>query len=457
MRKFIGDWNFYKKIFALAIPIMIQNGITNFVNMLDNIMIGRVGTVEMTGVAISNQLIFVFNLCVFGAISGAGIFGAQFFGKNDHDGVRYTFRYKVIVSFIITLIGVSVFFFFGNDISRMYLMGEGSAADVQNSLRFAREYMLIMLIGLLPYSLAQCYSGTLRETGQATVPMFAGVGAVIVNLVFNYLLIFGKFGFPKLGVHGAAIATVISRFFELFIVALWTHKNQNENIFIKGIYKSFNIPKVLVKNITLKGLPLMINETMWAAGVAIVNQTYSTRGYDVVSANNICQTFFNVFGVAFMAVGAAIAIILGQMLGASEEKLAKEASFKLIAFSVFVSSVVSVLFFLCSGFIPNLYNTGATVKATATSLMRICALTMPLEAFAHASYFTLRSGGKTVITIIFDSCFVWLITYPAAFLLCNFTSLSILWIFAICQSLNLIKCVAGYILVDKGIWIKNIV
>ena len=119
MRKFIGDWNFYKKIFALAIPIMIQNGITNFVNMLDNIMIGRVGTVEMTGVAISNQLIFVFNLCVFGAISGAGIFGAQFFGKNDHDGVRYTFRYKVIVSFIITLIGVSVFFFFGNDISRM--------------------------------------------------------------------------------------------------------------------------------------------------------------------------------------------------------------------------------------------------------------------------------------------------------------------------------------------------
>lgn len=456
-KKLIGDKAFYKNVLALAIPIMLQNGITNFVNMLDNVMIGRVGTIEMTGVAIANQLIFVFNLCIFGAVSGASIFGAQFFGKGDHKGVRDTFRFKILICFTITTLGIAILYFFGNDLTSLYLTGEGSPRDAAASLEFAREYMLIMFIGFLPYTFSQCYSGTLRETGQATVPMFAGVSAVLINLALNYVLIYGKFGAPALGVRGAAIATVVSRFAELLFVALWTHINKDKNKFISGVYKSFRIPKTLAKQITIKGFPLLFNETMWAAGVAVVNQCYSTKGYDVVSANNINQTFFNVFGVAFMAVGAAIAIILGQMLGANKNKEAKDASFKLITFSVFVSVIVSILYFVLAKYIPYMYDTTDSVMLMATRLMQICAVTMPLDAFAHASYFTLRSGGKTFITILFDSCFVWFITLPTAFVLCNYTSMSILVIYAICQMLNLIKCIAGTILVEKGIWIKNIV
>ncbi len=456
-KRLIGNKAFYKTVLALAIPIMLQNGITNFVNMLDNVMIGRVGTIEMTGVAIANQLIFVFNLCIFGAVSGASIFGAQFFGKGDHKGVRDTFRFKVLICFTITTLGIAVLYFFGNELTSLYLTGEGNPADAKASLEFAREYMLIMFIGFLPYTLSQCYSGTLRETGQATVPMFAGVSAVLLNLALNYILIYGRLGAPALGVRGAAIATVISRFAELLFVALWTHINKDKNKFILGVYNSFKIPKTLIKQITIKGFPLLFNETMWAAGVAVVNQCYSTKGYDVVSANNINQTFFNVFGVAFMAVGAAIAIILGQMLGANKTKEAKDASFKLIAFSVFVSIIVSIVYFFLAKYIPYMYDTTDSVMHMATRLMQICAVTMPLDAFAHASYFTLRSGGKTFITILFDSCFVWFITLPTAFVLCNYSSLSILMIYAICQLLNLIKCVAGTILVENGIWIKNIV
>ncbi len=457
LKKFIGNKAFYKMVLALAIPIMLQNGITNFVNMLDNVMIGRVGTIEMTGVAIANQLIFVFNLCIFGAVSGASIFGAQFFGKGDHKGVRDTFRFKVLVCLIITTLGILILYFFGNNLTSLYLTGEGDPLEAEMSLDFAREYMLIMLIGFLPYTISQCYSGTLRETGQATVPMLAGVSAVFVNLILNYILIYGKLGLPALGVKGAATATVISRFVELIFVSLWTHTHKDKNKFIVGVYKSLKIPKALVLQICIKGFPLLFNETMWAAGVAVVNQCYSTKSYDVVAANNINQTFYNVFGVAFMAVGAAIAIILGQMLGAGKEKEARDASFKLITFSVFVSVIVSTIYFFCAGFIPHMYDTTASVMKLATHLMQICAISMPLEAFAHASYFTLRSGGKTFITILFDSCFVWLLTLPTAYILCNFTSLSILTVYAICQSLNLIKCAMGAILVEKGIWIKNIV
>jgi len=457
LKRFIGDKAFYKTVLSLAIPIMIQNGITNFVNMLDNIMIGSVGVVEMTGVAIANQLIFVFNLCIFGAVSGASIFGAQYFGKGDHKGVRDTFRFKIIICLAITTLGVAILYFFGDQLTSLYLTGEGNPEDAAASLEYARQYMLVMFIGLLPYTISQCYSGTLRETGQATIPMVAGVTAVFVNLVLNYVLIYGAFGAPRLGVIGAAIATVVSRFFELLFVALWTHLNKDKNKFIVGVYKSLKIPKLLVKQITIKGFPLLFNETMWAAGVAVVNQCYSTKGYDVVSANNINQTFFNVFGVAFMSVGAAIAIILGQMLGANKNKEAKDASFKLIAFSVFVSVVVSIIYYFTAEFIPRFYNVNDSVMDMATRLMQICALTMPFDAFAHASYFTLRSGGKTFITILFDSCFVWALTLPTAFILCNYTSLSIFSVYLICQLLNIIKDIAGAILVANGIWIKNIV
>ncbi len=457
LKKFIGTKDFYKSVFALVIPIMIQNGITNFVNMLDNVMVGRVGTTQMTGVAVTNTLIFVFNLCIFGAISGAGIFGAQFYGKGDNEGVRYVFRFKMMVSIVFAALACALFVFFGGNLISLYLSGEGTPEDIAAAFGFAREYMLIMLIGFLPFCITQAYASTLRETGHSVLPMVAGVIAVLTNLMLNYLLIFGKFGAPKLGVAGAAIATVISRFIEAFILIIYTAIKQNENVFIKGAFKSLYVPIYLIKRICVKGIPLMLNETLWAAGMAMVNQCYSLRGLSVVAANNINSTFFNVFSVAYFAVGIAIGILLGQLLGANKKQEAKDTATKLIAFSVFISLIVGALFYVCAIFIPNIYNTTEEVKTIATGLMQICALTMPIEAFVHAAYFTLRSGGKTAVTFIFDSGFVWAIHVPVAFVLSRFTSLPILTLYLLCQLLGLLKAAIGFHFVKKGVWINNIV
>lgn len=455
--KLFGDREFYKKVLALSLPMMIQTGITNFVNMLDNVMVGQVGTVQMTGVAVANQLIFIFNLCIFGACSGAGIFGAQFFGNSDHKGVRDTFRFKLIFCSALTVLFMLVFWLAGKPLINLYLQGEGSAADAAASLSYSYKYLLYMLVGLLPYTLSQCYFSVLRETGKTVPPMVAGVTAVFVNLVLNYVLIFGHFGAPKLGVVGAAVATVISRYIELLIIAVWTHKNPEKNKFIVGTYRSAKIPRALVRQIIARGTPLMLNEALWAAGIALVNQCYSVRGLSVVAANNISQTFWNVFAVAFTAVGGAIGIILGQLLGADKYDEAKEESRRLITFTVLCSVIVMLVYIPAAEFIPLIYKTEASIRLTATRLMQIGALCMPLDAFAHATYFTLRSGGKTFITFLFDSCFVWVVNVPVAFCLSHFTSLNILAIFAICQALSLIKCAIGAWLVEKGIWIKNIV
>ncbi len=453
IKNLFGNRAFYKRVLAITVPIMIQNGITNFVNMLDNVMVGRIGTVEMTGVAVANQLIFVFNLCIFGAISGAGIFSAQYYGSGDHKGVRDTFRFKLLVCLGLSLIGITVFTFGGDALINTYLRGEGNVSDAEASLGFGRDYLNIMLIGLIPYAFAQCYSGTLRETGQTLVPMYAGVSAVIVNLALNYILMF----IVGWGVNGAAIATVISRFVELGIVSLWTHVHSEKNPFIKGAYRSMRIPIALVKNITKKGMPLLINESLWASGMATLNACYSVRGLDVVAANNICQTFFNVFSVAFLSVGGAIGIILGQMLGAGDEAGAKDSARKLIAFSVMISLGIGLVYALCTPFIPLIYNTDTSVRTLASRLMLVSAIAMPIDAFANAAYFTLRSGGKTFITFLFDSCFVWSVSVVAAFLMVNFTSLGVVSIFAVCQGLGLLKCALGFVFVKKGIWVRNIV
>lgn len=455
--KYIGDKLFYKKVMLVAIPIMIQNGITNFVNLLDNMMVGRLGTVEMTGVAIVNQLMFVFNLTIFGAISGAGIFTAQFFGKNDDKGIRATFRYKILTSLLITGAGILIMLFFGESLIKLYLTGEGNAEQIEQSLAFAKQYLGIMLIGIVPFAISQCYSGTLRETSETIIPMKAGIVSVCVNFILNVVLIFGYLGFPRFGVAGAAIATVISRFAELMFVAYKTHRHSDRYMFIKGAYKSFKIPGKLSFEITKKCIPLMLNEALWAGGMATLVQCYSVRGYDVVSALNINSTVSNVFNVSFIAMGSAVAIIIGQMLGRGDKKEAIDADRKLIVFSLMICTAVGVVMAIAAPFFPLLYKTSDDIRSLASQFILCAAVCMPIHSVANACYFTLRSGGKTLITVLFDSCFVWVISVPLAFVLSRYTQIPVVPLYFVCTAIDVVKCIIGLVMIKKGIWINNIV
>ncbi len=455
--KFFGDMAFYKKALIVAVPIMIQNGITNFVSLLDNIMVGSVGTIEMTGVSIANTLLFVFNLTVFGGVSGAGIFLSQFFGKGDIEGMRYCARYKMYLGILLSLLGISVLLLFGEPLVMLYLRGEGNLADIEASLAVGVNYINIMLIGIPAFVFSQCYASSLRETGRAVTPMIAGIIAVCINLIFNYILIFGKFGAPALGAEGAAIATVISRYVELLIVVIYSHIKREELGFTKGLFASFKIPKKLFSDITVKGMPLLLNEMFWAGGVALLNQSYSMRGYDVVSAVNISTTITNVTNVIFIANGIAIGIIVGQILGAGKIEEAIDTDRKLIVFSVLTSFVSVIALIALSGVFPLIYETGDSVRQLASTFIIICACISPFSAFANATYFTLRSGGKTFITVIFDSVYACLIVGSIAFCLSRFTDIPIIPLYIICQGLETVKCIVGFILVKSGIWVNNMV
>ena len=188
-KRLFGDRKFYSMVLAVALPIMAQNGVTNFVSMLDNIMVGQLGTEPMSGVAIANQLLFVFNLCIFGATSGAGIFGAQFYGSGDTNGLRSTFQFKLLLCAGLTVLAIGILMAFPEPLIRLYLHEGGSAADIEATLQYGLDYVRVMLWGLFPFMIVQVYSSTLRETGQTIVPMVASMAAILVNLTFNYFLI----------------------------------------------------------------------------------------------------------------------------------------------------------------------------------------------------------------------------------------------------------------------------
>ena len=453
----IGDRAFYKNVAGIVVPVIIQNAITNFVSLLDNVMVGQVGTLQMSGVAIANQLFFVFYLCVFGGISGAGIFTAQYAGANDDEGIRYTFRFKILTVAALLALALTIFLGWGKNLVSLYLTDTSDPQAVADTLGYSLEYIHIILWGLLPYAVSCCYAGTLRETGETMLPMFASLAAVFTNLCGNYILIYGHLGLPALGVRGAAIATVASRFVELFILVFVTHRHKLRFRFIEGAWRSMAIPKNLSLAILRRGSPLIVNECLWSIGQAMLTQLYSVRGLSVVASFNISNTVADLFNVVFLSLGSATAIMIGQALGANEIDRAKREVWHLASLSVGCCLVMGGLLAAVSPFIPYIYNTTDEVRSLASVLLRISAIFMPFNAFTNVMYFTMRSGGKTVLTFLFDSGSTWCLCIPIAAVLVYWTGVPVTVVYTAVLSTYILKGIIGLILIRKGVWIHNIV
>ena len=478
LKKYIGDRPFYAAVLSLIVPIIIQNSISNFVNLLDNLMVGSVGEAQMNGVSISNQLMFVYNLCVFGGMSGAGIYAAQFHGAKDVNGLRHSFRFSLIVGAVVSLAGILVFTMQREQLLSLWINPNLSGTEEQvafelqkakDSLQAGKEYLGVMILGLIPFALTNAYASILRTTGESKLPMTASIASVATNLVLNTILIFDKvtiFGvtirLAGLGVTGAAIATVTARYVELFIILFVAYgrlKKRGQYEFLQGALRHFAIPGKLFKSITIKSLPLLMNELLWSSGMSVLSQQYSLRGLTVVNAMTITSTITNLFNVFFISMGTASSVFVGRALGANDVDDARDKARKIIVFEEFVCLGTCLILLLASKWLPLIYTKSAPEsKALASRLIRVCALVLPIDGFAHCTYFTLRAGGKTFITFLFDSVYTWVLPVPLAYLLIRYAKdLHVVYIFALVNGIGIVKDVLGYILLKKGIWISNIV
>jgi Na+-driven multidrug efflux pump len=286
--------------------------------------------------------------------------------------------------------------------------------------------------------------------------MVASVVSIATNFVFNALLIFGLLGLPALGVMGAAIATSLSRFTELVILVIWTHKNKEKCPFAVGLFKNFTVPTSLVKQVAIKGTPILLNEMFWSLSITMMNQCYSTRGLDVVAAMNISFTLQNLLSVAYFALSSSIAIIVGNLLGAGKLDEARDTDRKLLVFAMLVGCMMMGVQFAVSDIFPLLYETSAEVRELSGYILRCFALTMPAAALATSTYYTIRSGGRVFITMLFDSVYAWVIVMPVVFIIAYLTNIPFALFLPIVLVIENLKLVPGLILVHKGIWVRQL-
>ncbi|XMB72196.1 MATE family efflux transporter [Mycoplasmatota bacterium WC30] len=447
MKSLIGDKSFYKRLIAISLPIIVQQLITSSVQLVDNVMVGSLGELAIGSVSVVNQLYFVIILVTFGVLGGAGVFTAQYFGSKDFDKLKQTYRFKVIASLVVATISFIVLSFFGRSLISIFTENPVTIAG-------GMDYLNIVKWSMFPWAISVSISFTFREIGITKPLLKISLITIVTNTLLNYLLIFGKFGFPQLGIEGAAIATLISRCVEsgLFIILAY----KKGQVFNSKIKEMFKINGFVLKAIIIMAIPLMLNEVLWSTGQTMFMEAYSTRGDNALAAANITGAISQLVFVIFGGMSTGIAVMVGNTLGENKLSLAKENSKKLIFASIVLAAFMGVVLFGLSFFILNIYDVLEETKQIAAFNIRVNALIIPVVAFNVAMYFTLRSGGDTKSTFIMDSGYMWVVQVPTAYILSRVTDLPITMLFLIIQLLEIPKMAFAYSRYKKGHWIKNL-
>ncbi|MCD8574543.1 MAG: MATE family efflux transporter [Erysipelotrichaceae bacterium] len=446
-KRFIAPSQFYKNVLVVAIPFMLQQLITSSLNLVDNLMVGQLGGIALGGVAITNRFFMVGIFATFGVTGAASIFIAQYFGAKDEENIKQAFRYSLTAVYLVML----PFIILGLLIPQTVL---GFFSQDPAILQAGTEYIRIVAFAFLPLGLTFALASAMRSVGETKIPLVISIVAVSMNAILNYVLIFGHFGLPALGVAGAAYATVISRFFEM--IALLVSLKMKHFTFSTKPSQVFHISSYNLKTITIKALPLTINEFLWSAGMATLFKLYATRGSEVISGMSIASTTADLFFVLFGGMAVATTVMISQPLGANELEEARTRGYYMLGFSIVLALFLGSLMFISSIAVPQFYQVSQTEREIASSVLRIMSLMFVIYMSNAECYFILRAGGDMKSTLIMDSVFMWLVNVPAVFIAATFTSWPILAIYLVGQSTDFLKLLISYALVKKEKWVKNL-
>jgi len=441
--------SFYKRALTLAIPIAIHSLVISSINMADVFMIGQLGETSIAALGISNQLMFMLILFLFGIMSGGQIFIAQFFGKNDKKN-----QDRVVGIMLIPALIVSVIAMLGATIFPKHLMSVFS----NDATVLSQSATYLMIVGLsYPFTAISFVLNTaLRSTDRPNFPMYTSFSTLFINIFLNWVLIFGNLGFPAMGIKGAAIATLIARSIETILTVIVIFNSSSK---ARPLLKNmFDFKLDLIKKVASTSIPIFINEVTWASGILALNIVFARLGTQSIATINIMDSVGRLSFAAFIGIAHAGGVILGQDIGAGKTEKVWEDSKRFSFLAVGIGVVMAICLGIFAPDIVSIYNISETVFDYAVKTIYVWALILPLVAFNCLNIVgILRSGGDTKAALWIDIGALWAVGVPLAIIGAFYLELPIYLVYLMAKVEEVIKFVLGMHRYFKKKWIKNLV
>lgn len=452
LKKYIGDKAFYKTVFALIIPIMIQQLFISIAGYVDSLMITNYGEASLAynGVSAANKIMFVFNFIWLGVSAVGGIFISQYHGAKNQEKAKESLRFVTYVSLLFGIIGGIVVLLFGNLIVDNYVLSTVSR-------QYGYDYLRYMVVGSVITSLTICFSTSFRSIKKPSIALIASTIGIFINVLLNYTLIFGHFGFKEMGSGGASLATVISRVVELiiYIVILFFNKKSY-------FYQAFNklkVSKKVMKEYIKKGIPLILNEFLWSLGMILLAKFYTYKNDDWYSAYSYSQNISDLFFIIFAGLGNGTAIVIGSSLGSNDFEKAQKYQKYFKGLAIIMGVSVGILMTIFAPFIIKLFNLSGDVRILAIRLLQVTAFFTAVYCYNSVDFFTLRSGGDSIHAFLVDQLPTYLITLPIAIVLgvnARRWDLSIVFIMIMTHLGDIFKMFLADYFVSKKKWVVNL-
>jgi putative MATE family efflux protein len=402
--------DFYKTMITIGAPIALQHLIGSSLNLVDTLMIGKLGEDAIAAVGIANRLFFLFILFIYGAYSGCGVFTAQYWGKKDKKNIH-----RVLGIMLVFGLGFSALFTLAALLIPRHLLILFSRDP--HVLDLGVQYLRIVAISYVMTAITFAYSFSCRSVHKTTLPMVVSIIALSTNTLLNYILIYGKLGLPALGVEGAAIATTIARTFEMLLLLGFIYKDKGHPLV--GPFKEyFDIHKDMVVNIVKTATPVFVNEATWALGNVVYFIAFGFLGTGAVAVVQICYTVSDFFQALFMGLGSACGVMIGNAVGNDENEKAMLYSVEFIKLTVVFSLLIAGLLYLSRPLIIMLYSslTPGTKDMLLATLAVLAFYQIPKMYTFTMIVGILRGGGDTRYCMFLDMLTVWLVGVPLGFI-----------------------------------------
>lgn len=446
--KYIGDRSFNLTTLKIALPLMFQQLISNSVTLIINLMLGGLGDNALAGVAAVNRYFMIASYGTNGAISAASVFIAQYYGAKDYDRIKQAFRFAILVSIIVMGLSILPALVIPRTIIDFIVKDDAVIAE-------GMKYIQVAALSFIPNMVSLPIVAAMRASGDTKTPLASGILSFLSNIFFNYLLIYGNFGFPQLGLFGGAISLLLARILELTFLVY--RLNHDVYVFKTKIKDILQISLSVLQKMLSKMVPLTVSEIFWAIGLTLLLKFYATRGADVVTGYSIASTFSDLFFTMNAGMAVSCTLLIAQPLGANKLDMARENGYKILGFAGMMSLLFGCMLFASSYIVPYLYDVSSQSEAVAVSFLRIMSLFFGIYVLNTTHYCVLRAGGDMTSTMILESGHMWLVNLTAVGLATHYTSLPIIPLYIIGQCTDLVKLAIAHKLLRKEKWVKSLV